>query len=92
MIELHQQSLLSAAMKANRLDVREEFTKMPGCRIVAYKRGPAAANRTPDSSGKKRERTMGEENTLSGMITRMTDVRNGPAVHMIEMRKLFKGP
>lgn len=87
--EARSQALLPAAKIANGWGDDNDNKELLGYRVAAYKRGLAAANRALELMGRIRERKMLDENRLIDMINRATEVRNGLAVRVLEVRDLF---
>lgn len=87
--EAFSQALLPAAKIANAWDDGSDDVDMLGYRIAAYKRGLSAANRSLELMGKIRERRILDEARLVALINLGTEVRNGIAFLILEVRKRF---
>ena len=90
MSEAARHALIPAAKIAGASSIGEDDDKdQLGMRLAVYKRGLAAANTALDALNAAKEKNIYTDESLSDFIKRATELRNGLAGRVLEIRERF---
>lgn len=86
-IEISSNATIPAAKIVSAWDDDDEDRDVLGFRIAVYKRGLAAANKALQSMNSMLARNVAEKGSLLELIRQATEVRNGIALRILEVRE-----
>ncbi len=86
-IEILSHATIPAAKIVSAWDDDDEDQDVLGFRIAVYKRGLASANKALESMNRLLRREVAEEGPLLQLIRQATEVRNGIAIRILEVRE-----